>query len=565
MNLKFAGGVAAAAVLALGIAACGSSPSSSGSGTQSKILTVVTTPISPMTDNFNPFVPTSTGYVTHAVNLYDEPLMVFNTQDSSQAPIHELATNYAWSNGGTTLTITTRSGVKWSDGKPFSASDVAYTFNLIKDNAALNVNWTIPTPVSATATNSTTTVLTFAQPELSNLFYILQVPIVPQHIWEHVSNPATYSDTNPVGTGPFVLDQFSSTGFTMKANPDYYAKSSLHVPEVSFPAYSGNANLLPPCSDGTIDWCGISIIGVPQNYLAKSADNKTWTSSTPYFSDNNVVGLWFNVTKAPLNDAAVRQAVSYAINRQQLSTDGESNNEPPETSTAGMLLPAQQSYLPSSLANNLPKTGDSAKVSSILTADGYKKSGGKWTKDGQQITFNIEVPVSYTDYYSDAQLLAKQLNAQGFNVSVKGDPGSNGPNLWTEDLNDGNFSTAIHWGAQGLTPYFTYNNWMNYTNSAAIGKTAGSDYGRFDDPAAQTALKAYATATTPSALNSAISTLANIESTEVPVAPLLQGASWAEFSTRDYTGWPTASNAYMDPGPNIPEMLAVIQQLKPVS
>ena len=565
MNLKFAGGVAAAAVLAVGIAACGSTPSSSGSGAQSKTLTVVTTPISPMTDNFNPFVPTSTGYVTHAVNLYDEPLMVFNTQNSSQAPIHELATGYAWSNGGTTLTVTTRSGVKWSDGKPFSASDVAYTFNLINKNAALNANWTIPTPVSATATNATTTVLKFSQPELSNLFYILQVPIVPQHVWEHVSDPATYPDTNPVGTGPYVLDQFSSTGFTLKTNPDYYAKSSLHVPEISFPAYSGNANLLPPCSDGTIDWCGISIIGVPQNYSAKSSDNKTWTTSAPYFSDNNVVGLWFNVTKAPLNDAAVRQAVSYAINRQQLSTDGESDNEPPETTTAGMLLPSQQSYLPSSLANNLPKTGDSAKVSSVLTTDGYKKTGGKWTKNGQQITFNIEVPVSYTDYYTDAQLLAKQLSGQGFNVTVKGDPGSNGPNIWTADLNDGNFSSAIHWGAQGLTPYFTYNNWMNYTTSAAIGKTAGADYGRFDDPAAQTALKAYAAATTPAELNSAISTLANIETNEVPVAPLLQGASWAEMSTRDYTGWPTASQAYMDPGPNIPEMLAVIQQLKPAS
>jgi peptide/nickel transport system substrate-binding protein len=563
MKRKLAGSVAAAAILALGIAACGSSPSSSS--TQAKTLTVVTTPISPMTDNFNPFVPTSTGYVTHAANLYDMPLMVFNTQNTSQAPVHELATGYSWSNGGTTLTITTRSGVKWSDGKPFSANDVAFTFNLIKNNAALNANWSIPVPVSATAPNATTTVLTFSQPELSNLFYILQVPIVPQHVWQNVSNPATYTDANPVGTGPYVLDHFSSTGFTMKINPDYYAKSSLHVPEISFPAYSGNANLLPPCSDGTIDWCGISIIGVPQNYLAKSTENKTWTTSAPYFSDNNVVGLWFNVTKAPLNDPAVRQAVSYAINRQQLSTDGESNNEPPETTTAGMILPAQQGYLPASLSGNIPKTGDSAKVSSILTADGYKQVGGKWTKNGKQITFNIEVPVEYTDYYTDAQLLVKQLTAQGFNVTVKGDPGSNGPNIWTADLNDGSFSSAIHWGAQGLTPYFTYNNWMNYTDSAPLGKTAGSDYGRFNDPAAQAAFKAYTTATTTSALSSAIATLANIETTQVPVAPLLQGASWAEFSSRDYTGWPTASDAYMDPGPNIPEMLAVIQQLKPVS
>ena len=562
MNRKIAGSVAAAGILALGIAACGSSPSSSSSG---KALTIVTTAISPMVDNFNPFQPTSIGYVTHSVNLYDQPLMVFNTQDTSQAPMPELATHYAWTNGGTTLTVTTRSGVKWSDGKAFSSSDVAFTFNLIKKNAALNANWTIPIPTSVSAPNGTTTVLTFSQPELASTFYLLQTPIVPQHIWQSVSNPAKYADANPVGTGPYVLDHFSSTGYTMKLNPDYYATSSIKVPELSFPAYSGNANLLPPCSNGTIDWCGISIVGVPQNYLGKSKDNKTWTSGAPYFSDNNVVGLWFNVTKAPLNDPAVRQAISYTINRQQLSTDGESNNEPPETSTAGMILPAQNSFLPSSLASNIPASGDSGQASTTLKNDGYTEVGGKWQKNGQDITFNIEVPVNYTDYYQDAQLLVKQLNAQGFNAAVQGDPGSNGPNIWTNDLNTGNFDSAIHWGAQGLTPYFTYNNWMNYSLSAPLGQVAGADYGRFNDPAAQQALTAYQAATTPAALNAAIAALANIETTQVPVAPLLQGASWAEFSSRDYTGWPTKADSYMDPGPNIPEMLAVIQQLKPVS
>jgi peptide/nickel transport system substrate-binding protein len=569
MNHKLAGSIAAAAVLALGIAACSSSPTStpgaspSSSGMGKAPLTIVTTPISPMVQNFNPFVPTSTGYVTHAVNLYYEPLMVFNTQQPTQPPVPELATQYAWSDGGRTLTITTRSGVKWSDGTPFSASDVAFTFNLIKNDTTLNANWTIPVPASATAANSDTVVLTFPQPELASLYYILQVPIVPQHVWQSVSDPATYTDANPVGTGPYVLDRFSSTGFTMKVNPYYYAKSSLHVPEVSFPAYASNANLLPPIADGTIDWGGISIIGVPQNYLSKTG-NTTWQSSQPYFSDNNVVGLWFNTTRAPLNDAKVRQAISYGIDRQQLSVTGESDNEPPVTSTAGMLS-AQQSYLPASLAGNLPSTGDPAKVSSILTGDGYTKVGGYWEKNGQKITFSIEDPVSYTDYYTDAQLLVRQLNALGFNASVKGDPGTNGPNVWTADLNDGNFSAAIHWGAQGLTPYFTYNNWMNYTLSAPLGKTAGADYGRFDDPAAQAALNAYASAATPAALASAIASLANIESTEVPVAPLLQGASWAEFSSRQYTGWPTASNPYMDPGPNIPEILVVVQHLRPVS
>jgi peptide/nickel transport system substrate-binding protein len=565
MNRKLAGSVAAAAVLALGIAACSSSPAkpTTGSTPTGKPLTIVTTELSPMTDNFNPFDSTGTGYTMHAVDLYDMPLMLFNTQNPTASPVPELATSYAWSNGGTTLTVTTRSGVKWSDGKPFSAADVAFTFNLIKKYPALNVPAT-PIPTSTTGSGNTA-VLTFAQPEVANLYFILQTQIVPQHIWASVSNPVTYTDSNPVGTGPYVLAKFSPQGFTMKINPDYYAKSSLHVPEIDFPSYTSNANLLLPIADGTIDWGGIGIPGVQANFLSKSPTNVTWTSSAPYFTDNNVVGLWFNVTKPPLNDPAVRQAISYGINRQQLSVDGESGNEPPATSTAGMILPAMQSYLPSSLSNNLPATGDSTKVSQILTGDGYSKVGGLWQKNGQKITFSIEDPVSYSDYYLDSQLIVKQLKALGFDASVKGDGGPNGPTVWTNDLNTGNFTAAIHWGAQGLTPYYTYDNWMDYKLSAPVGKTASADYGRFNSAAAQSALSAYASAATPTALSAAVTQLATIESAQVPVAPLLLGASWAEVSTRNYTGWPSESNAYMDPGPNIPEILYTVTQLKPAS
>jgi peptide/nickel transport system substrate-binding protein len=564
MNRKIAGGVLAAAVLTLGIAACSSSPSSPSASSTGKTLSIVTTAVSPMVDNFNPFDPTSIGYETHSVDLYDEPLMVFNTQNTAEAPVHELATGYAWTNGGTTLTVTTRAGVKWSDGTPFSASDVAFTFNLIKDHAALNANWTIPVPTSVKATSATTTVLTFAQPQLASAYYILQTPIVPEHIWKNV-NPVTYTDADPVGTGPFVLDHFSSTGYTMKPNPDYYAPSSIKVPEVSFPSYAGNANLLPPCSDGTIDWCGAYIDGIPQNYLSKNKDNQSWTTTAPYMSDNNVVGLFFNVTYGALGDPAVRQAISLSIDRQQLSTTGESNSEPVETSTAGMILPAQQNYLPASLANNIPPGGDTAKAAAILQQDGYSKVNGKWTKNGQQITFNIQVPQQYSDYYADAQELVSQLNAAGFNTSVDAIPGSNGGTIWGENVEKGDFQTAIHWGAQGLTPYFTYNNWMNYSLSAPFGTEAGGDYGRWNYAPAQQALTAYQTATTPAQLSAAIATLANIETSQVPVAPLLQGASWAEYSTRDYTGWPSKANPYMDPGPNIPEVLVVVQNLKPAS
>src|SRR5713226_1872359 len=367
--------LAVASILATGIAACSSSKSTpSGGGSSSapavgKTLVVESTALSPMTDTFSPYSATSTGYLTHAVGLYNEPLFIFNTLNSTEGPLPMLATGHTWTNGGKTLTLTIRQGVKWNDGKPFSAADVAYTFNLLIKTPALNIVGT-PIPTSASASGSSVT-LTFPNPEYANLFLIGQVNILPQHIWSTVGDPTKFADPSPVGTGPFMLDKFSPQGFTLKQNPYFWDKSKLHVPEVDFPSYTSNANLVPPVASGQIDWAGNQIAGIKANYLAKSTDNHTWTSGIPYLSDNNVVSLWFNVKKAPMNDVAIRQAVSLGINRAQLAAQGEAGNEPAATSSSGLLLPRDSSFLSSSLANDLPGSGDAAKVASILKADGW--------------------------------------------------------------------------------------------------------------------------------------------------------------------------------------------------
>ena len=294
-----------------------------------KTLVVESTPLSPMTDNFNPLSSTSTGFITNSIALYNEPLYIYNNVRPTEAPIPILASGQpTWSNGGKTVTIPVRSGVKWNDGKPFSASDVAFTFNMIKSHPALYTSGA-PAVTSATASSPTSVTLNFAKAEYANLFLIGQVYIEPQHIWSTVSNPVTYTDPKPVGTGPYMLDQFSPQGYTLKINPLYRAKSTLHVPVIDFPSYNTNANLVPPISSGQIDFAGNYVSDIEGNYLSKSPMNHTWESSPPYFSDNNVVSLFVNTHKAPLNDPAVRQAISYGINRQQLSVQGETGYEPP--------------------------------------------------------------------------------------------------------------------------------------------------------------------------------------------------------------------------------------------
>ena len=567
MNHRIMKSLAVAAILSMGIAACGSSGSSSNGSApaaakQGKTLVIESTPLSPMTDTFNPYSLTSTGYLTNAVSLYNEPLYIWNTLNPTQAPIPVLASGQpTWSNGGKTLTIPVRAGVKWNDGKPFTASDVAFTFTMLSKNPKLNTSGA-PVVTSATASSPTSATLNFAAPQYANLFSIGQVYIVPQHIWSPVSDPATFADASPVGTGPFMLDKFSPQGYTLKANPNYWQKSKVHVPEIDFPSYDTNANLVPPIANGQIDWAGNYVAGIQPNYLSKSPDNHTWLSSEPFFSDNNVVGLWLNVHKAPLNDVAVRRAISLAINRQQLSSQGETGYEPVATSSTGLMLPTDNSFLASSLSNNLPPAGDAAKAASILKADGWTKVGGKWTKNGKKISFSIEDPVPYTDYYTDSQLIARQLNAQGFDATVNG---IGNPTVWAGDVANGTFDATIHWSNQGPNPYFFYSNWLDRTLSAPVGKPAAGDFGRFFSPQAQAALKQFASTSSSSIQAQAITKLENVMSSQVPIVPLMYGGAWSEYSTRNYTGWPTASNPYMVPVPNTPYLEETILHLTPVT
>ena len=66
-------------------------------------------------------------------------------------------------------------------------------------------------------------VLTFATPQFTNLQSIAGTAMVPEHIWSSVSNPATFADPNPVGTGPFKLGSFTPQGFTLVKNPELLA------------------------------------------------------------------------------------------------------------------------------------------------------------------------------------------------------------------------------------------------------------------------------------------------------------------------------------------------------
>ncbi|MGC1420461.1 MAG: ABC transporter substrate-binding protein [Acidimicrobiales bacterium] len=531
----------------------------SASSAKPSILTMENNVGVTFTKNFNPFNSNSFAAQMAVKSLSYEPLFEFDTlKANTQYPW--LATKYTWSNGGKTLTFALRHGVKWSDGKPFTAADVAYTFNLIAENPAANYSGVPALSNAAIAKGNYTVVLNFTSPAYQDITNIAgSTLIVPEHIWSKISNPATATIPKPIGTGPYVLKNYSSTLVEYSANPHYWGGKQA-VGQVNVPFYSSNQAATTALADGQLQWAGNEIANLQTVFVNK--DPKT---NHYFYAPGSTVTLEFNTTgTGPLSDPAVRAAISAGIDRSALSTEGELGYELPASSSSGLILPAQSSYLPSSLANDISSTSDAAKVSSILTADGYtKNSSGMWAKNGQEISFTVEDPTAYSDYYADDQLMSNELQAVGINCTVDGVQASQ----WYSDLAAGTFQTVIHWGAGGSNPFVQYQNWLDYSTFVAPSPTnASADFGRYQSAAAQTALTTLET-TNPSntsAVKSAIATLGNLMSTQVPDAPLLYGADWDVYSTAHFTGWVTPSNPYMDPSPNDPELPIILMHLKKV-
>lgn len=507
------------------------------------------------TQNFNPFNSNSLAAQMNMKSLTYEPLVEIDyLKANTEYPW--LATSYKWTNGGRTITFTIRTGVKWSDGTPFTPADVAYTFNLIGQNPAANYSG-VPQMTNAATVKGDTVSLNFASPAYQAITAIAgSTLIVPEHIWSKITNPAKVVITNPIGTGPYVLKNFSTQLVSYKVNPSYWGGTPAAT-QVNIPSYSSNASATTALANGQLDWAGNDIANINAVFV-----NKNPKTNHYYFAGGNTVTLTFNVNYGVLNDPVVRAAISAGINRTELGIKGESGYELPATSSSGLILPNQSAFLSAKAANDLSPTSDAAKVTSLLSGDGYaKNSSGMWAKNGQEISFNIEDPTAYSDYYADSQLIANSLQAVGINATVDGVQASQ----WYSDLAAGTFQSAIHWGAGGANPFQQYQNWLDYNTFVAPSpKSASGDFGRYNSVAAETAIKKLET-TSPldtAAVTSATQALGNILTTQVPVAPLLYGADWNVYSTAHFTGWVTAANPYMDPSPNDPELPVILMHLK---
>ena len=529
--------VAAAGLLAGGIAACSSSPSSSsgsGSGntgaTTGKTLVMESSPETAITQAFNPFVTTGAAWGMGATGLVYEPLIQF---DLAAPPKYYpwLATAYAWSNGGKTLTFTIRQGVKWNDGTAFTPADVAYTFNLVKSDAAVNIDGL---KIDSVTTSGNTVALTFPTAQYTNLEEIAGTAIVPQAIWSKAGKAETFADASPVGTGPYKLGSFTPQGFTMVKNPDYWQASLVKVPKVFFPVYTSNTGALSALFSGQIDWTGNFIPGLQKSFVDTSPSTHHY-----WEAPGGTNSLMPNLNKWPTNQLAVRQAISLAINRNVIAAEGEAGLEDPVLNATGLTLPTFSAWSAPVASMTVSATADSAAAKQVLQKAGYTLgSNGFFSKGGKSVTIAITDPSAYTDYAQDDALVAQELRAAGIDATFVGQS----TDAWNSDVADGNFQLTSHWSNGGLTPYNMYDGWLD--SSLATGNAATGDYERLNSPTINAELATLAGAATTAAQAAALAPIAKYVAANLPIIPTTTASEWFEYNSQNYGGWPTQQNPY---------------------
>jgi peptide/nickel transport system substrate-binding protein len=540
----------AAALMATTASACSSNSagtSGSSSTTGGGTLTIQGDTGNPtLVENFNPF---TTATELHGAYLIYAPLETVSTINGSYTPF--LATGYKFTSP-TTLVYTIRQGVKWSDGTAFTPADVVFTFDLLKKYPALDSNgiWSQISGVSASGNDVT---LTFKAPDVPFAATIAQTPIVPEHIWSKVANPATFADTNPVGTGPYKLASFAPTQYTLTKNPLYWDASQMAPTSVVFPAQATNqsTNQLE-VSSGQFDWSYTYLPDVKATYVDRDpATNQYW------FPPGGTIGLFLNLTQAPYNNVNFRQGVSLALNRATIAQKAVNGYMAP-ASLSGIILPNEQQWLSPGMPNQGVVSQNVSAAMAAFAKAGYTTKNGKLTgPNGQQASMTITLPNSFTDWAAAGTEISSELGAVGIKVSL--DEPQYAQYLQTTQA--GTFNAAIGgFGGTGI-PYNDYNLALNSAYAAPVHTATVNNFERYNNTGINQALATLASATSRPAQQQATDRLETMMYNNVPIVLLYYGGSWGLFSTKHFTGWPSASNPYTLPTNYNYSLLTVVTHL----
>ncbi len=437
-----------------------------------------------------------------------------------------------------------RQGIEWQDGKPLTAADVVFSFE-VRKIAGTTFNYVWEWLEKVEAVDDYTVRFTFSDPRYQEWGYVLySLTIVPKHIWETRSEEEITTGQNipPVGSGAYVYETHSEDRMVWKRNENWWATKLLgksvapkYIVDIVNPSNNVALGLF---LKGEMDLSNNFLPGI--NTLVEGGYGvKTWYDDPPYMLSANTAFLFMNTKKKPMDDPAFRRAMAYAINVDDIVNKVYGNIVAKANPTG--LLPVWEQYVDQAVVDELGFTYNPDEARRILAAAGYKDvDGDGWVEapDGSKIELKVIVPFGWTDWMESIKVIANSAQAVGINLQPEF---PDFPSYW-EMVPGGNFDMAINnFGSNLSSTPWTFYNWL--FNHPLQDTMFGGNFGRYENPDVFALVDQLDRVPVEDieGMKAVMSQIQRIQLTEMPAIPMWYNGLWAQWHEINWTNWPSAA------------------------
>ena len=367
----------------------------------------------------NPAITTNGSVHAAADFLYDGLVAL----DDSLRPVPALAVRWDIEQGGARYRFHLRQHVRWHDGHPFTAADVAYTFNevLLRFHARTRASMS-PTLAAVRAVDDSTVVFEFRRPyaPLLQQLDVSEAPIIPRHLFAGHDPLHVSANLAPVGTGPFRFVSYTPHGDIHYVSNAQYFGGVPHLQGIVLRTIPDNETQVAALEAGEVDWL-FSVPGPARQRLAANARIRVVHSSLSLGGSNCITTLGFNLDRPMFTDLRLRKAIAHAVDRPQfvervLFGSGRAADAP--ISSAIRFAHASDIAVPAH---------DPVAAARLLDASGWRRGMGgmrgmrvahgvKGIADGTALTIGFKGMPTQMAY---GELLRAQLRVVGIDVRLE--------------------------------------------------------------------------------------------------------------------------------------------------
>ncbi|TDE99189.1 ABC transporter substrate-binding protein [Occultella glacieicola] len=475
--------------------------------------------------NFNPYSP---GKRQTSTLIY-EPLFVTNTLDGTETPFLASAKEQP---DPATVVFTIREDVVWTDGEEFTPEDVTFTFDLLKEFPALDTNgvWAL---IDSIEVDGQDVIVHLTGDNVPAAAIIQKTIIVPEHLWADVEDPTTYTNEDPVGTGPYMLGEFTPNEYTLDRNEDYWQVENVAAEELILPASNTQLDIV----NNGYDWAYSFMSDVENTWVSAAEGNTFW------FPPGGTIAMFPNLTMAPFDNPEFRLGLSAALDRDRIADVAEEGYVE-AAGMSGLLLPNQEAWLNPDLPDGGAVSQDVDAALTHFEAAGYTMSGDQLVDSaGTAVALTLTTPNGWTDWLRGATEVQSQLAEVGITVTLNQPQ----PAAYQQELQNGNFQLSMgSFGGTGSI-YEDFNRLLSSEFLQPVGTTTTANFQRYSDPETDALLAELRVTLDEGRQMEIAHELQTVVFEQAPVIPMFYGGLWGLFSEANFTGWPSADDPYASP------------------